>query len=113
MLLLDRNDETIQKIVQIPIGSVLNNFSEIQGELNLWGMNMIPITDLVAYGSSRTLENIRDFSVSGLRKVAVFLFQSKKRIRIFEMEVEDDEEEDDNDTTLGNSGISSELNSSI
>ena len=50
------------------------------------------------------------FAVSGPRKVIAFLFKNRKRIRIYDMV---DEEEEDEDDTLGNSGISSELNNSF
>ena len=50
------------------------------------------------------------FAVSGPRKVVAFLFKNKKRIRIYDMVEEEEEDEDD---TLGNSGISSEINNSF
>lgn len=43
--------------------------------------------------------------------MAAFLFKNKKRIRIYDMEIE--EEDDDEGDTLGNSGFSSELNTSF
>ena len=55
--------------------------------------------------------NADEFSVSGPRKLAAFLFKNKKRVRIYDMEIE--EEDDDEGDTLGNSGFSSELNTSF
>jgi hypothetical protein len=59
----------------------------------------------------RELENMAacKAAVSGPRKVSALLFRNRRRIRIYDMEVEDDEEEDD---TLGTSAVSNELNSS-
>ena len=49
------------------------------------------------------------FAVSGPRKISVFLFKNKKRIRIYDMEVEEEEEDD----TLQSSGFSNaDLNTS-
>jgi anaphase-promoting complex subunit 4 len=55
--------------------------------------------------------NADKFAVSGPRKVAAFLFKTKKRIRIYDMEIEEEDDDDENET-LGNSGFSSELNTS-
>jgi anaphase-promoting complex subunit 4 len=35
------------------------------------------------------------FAVSGTRKVAVILSESRRKVRLFEMEVEEEEEDDD------------------
>lgn len=71
--------------------------------------------------SFRELERILavQFAVSGLRKVAVFLFRNKRRVRIYDMEVDDEDGDDDEDEaeeeneTLGTSELSgSEFNTS-
>ena len=49
-------------------------------------------------------------AISGPRKVAALLFRNRRRIRIYDMEVEDDDEDDD---TLGTSAVSNDLNSSM
>ena len=47
-----------------------------------------------------------------LMQVAALLFRNRRRIRIYDMEVEDDDDEEDD--TLGTSAnISAELNSSM
>ncbi|CAB4065593.1 APC4 [Lepeophtheirus salmonis] len=83
---------------------------ETNSELSLESISSVNIFDLFGQGCYKELENICEFSVSGPRKVAVFIFNHRKRLRIYEMEVEDDDDDDENDTTLGNSNISSDLN---
>ena len=53
-------------------------------------------------------------AVSGQRKVSSVLYQNRKRVKIFDMEVEDDDDDDDDDEydTLGTSGLSSDMNTS-
>ena len=70
------------------------------------------LSDLSCY---RELENIAAgarAAISRPRKLAALLFPNRRRIRIYDMEVEDDD--DDEDDTLGTSAnISAELNSSL
>ena len=55
--------------------------------------------------------NAEVFAVSGPRKVVAFLFKNRKKVRIYDMEIE--EEDDDETDIIGNSGVSSsELNTS-
>ena len=63
--------------------------------------------DEVSGLKSRLLESLpaRQLAVSGPRKVSVFLFKNKKRIRIYDMEGEEEEEED----TLESSGFSASM----
>ena len=51
------------------------------------------VSALIGGMSSRALDNIRarQFAVSGTRKVACVLFASRRRVRLFLMDVEDDE----------------------
>ena len=66
-----------------------------------------PQVDEVSGLKSRLLESLpaRQLAVSGPRKVSVFLFKNKKRIRIYDMEGEEEEEED----TLESSGFSASM----
>ena len=76
------------------------------------------IFDVTGQACHRELEKITSvqFAVSGPRKVAAFLFENKKRVRIYDMEVEDasDDEDEENEIMGGqSSGLSSsELNTS-
>jgi anaphase-promoting complex subunit 4 len=60
----------------------------------------VPSCDAVSLmepSTLRPMENLvaSTFAVSGTRKVAVVLSESKRRVRLFEMEVEEEEEEED------------------
>ena len=76
------------------------------------------IFELTGQACHRELEKIASiqFAVSGPRNVAAFLFENKKRVRIYDMEADEasDEEDDENEIMGGqSSGLSSsELNTS-
>ena len=72
------------------------------GDESLSNQNII---NLAGPACHRELEglNAESFAMS-VRKVAAFLFKNRKRIRIYDMEIE--EEDDDEGDTLGNSGLS-------
>jgi anaphase-promoting complex subunit 4 len=57
----------------------------------------IEATMLLDSGALRPVENMvaSKFAVSGTRKVAVVLSESRRKVRLFEMEVEEEEEEDE------------------
>ena len=83
------------------------------------GLIVKSIFDVTGQACHRELEKITSvqFAVSGPRKVAAFLFENKKRVRIYDMEVEeasDDDEDEENEIMGGqSSGLSSsELNTS-
>ena len=84
------------------------------------GLDVKSIFDLAGQACHRELERLSSIqvAVSGPRKVAAFLFENKKRIRIYDMEVEeeDEDEEDEENEIMGgpSSGgpSSSELNTS-
>ena len=79
-------------------------------------LNIKSIFTLTGQACHRELEKIQSvqFAVSGPRKVAAFLFENKKRVRIYDMEVEASDDEDEENEILGqSSGLSSsELNTS-
>jgi len=54
-------------------------------------------TGMLEPNSLRPLENMvgAQLAVSGERKVAVVLSESRRRVRLFEMEAEEDEEEEE------------------
>ena len=82
------------------------------------GLIVKSIFDVTGQACHRELQKITSvqFAVSGPRKVAAFLFENKKRVRIYDMEVEDasDDEDEENEIMGGqSSGLSSsELNTS-
>ena len=82
------------------------------------GLLVKSIFDVTGQACHRELEKIASvqFAVSGPRKVAAFLFENKKRVRIYDMEVEEasDDEDEENEIMGGkSSGLSSsELNTS-
>ena len=83
------------------------------------GLMVKSVFDLTGQACHRELERISSvqFAVSGPRKVAALLFENKKRIRIYDMEVEEasDDDDDENNEMMGgqSSGFSSsELNTS-
>ena len=88
--------------------SLINLNSSLARDL---GLNLLSVLFFQACQRELELLNSETFAVSGPRKVVAFLFKNRKRIRIYDMEIE--EEDDDENDTLGNSGLSSsELNTS-
>ena len=79
---------------------------------------MKSIFELTGQACHRELEKIASiqFAVSGPRNVAAFLFENKKRVRIYDMEADEasDDEDEENEIMGGqSSGLSSsELNTS-
>ncbi|XP_076064305.1 anaphase-promoting complex subunit 4 [Oratosquilla oratoria] len=77
-------------------------------------------TNLVDPNGYRRLEHCSavQLAVSGSRKVALVLFESRKRVRLFEMEVDEDEDDEDEDETqresiINVSGVSEEMNETL
>ena len=76
------------------------------------------IFEISGQACHRELEKITSvkFAVSGPRNLAAFLFENKKRVRIYDMEADEasDEEDEENENMGGqSSGLSSsELNTS-
>ena len=97
-----------QTLVQLPLSSLAPLLTLYTGGPGtLAGEVPCHQVDDVSGLKSRLLESLpaRQLAVSGPRKVSVFLFKNKKRIRIYDMEGEEEEEED----TLESSGFSASM----
>ncbi|XP_076313209.1 anaphase-promoting complex subunit 4 [Tachypleus tridentatus] len=112
VLLVESHDEIpdrgIPILVQFPLKNVAHEFQQINTRKNVDLINGLKrnidgasCLDKMNY---RYLESMRalQFAVSGSRKVACVLFSSRRRVRLFEMDVED-EEDDQDDTCLDES----------
>ena len=98
LLLLD-NQSMGSYLVQFPINLVQNNFQKFQNQYS----QAIDVINIQLGNSNydltinyRSLDNMKSsiLAVSGTRKVACIAFASKRRVRLFEMDVcEEDEEE--------------------
>uniref|UniRef100_A0A1B6CIQ6 Anaphase-promoting complex subunit 4 n=1 Tax=Clastoptera arizonana TaxID=38151 RepID=A0A1B6CIQ6_9HEMI len=103
-VLLEPHGENRSAIfVQIPTKSIRNRKEDILDGNSIVESNALrSVVDMVA---SR-------FAVSGSRKVAVVLSESRRKVRLFEMEVEEEEEEEDGmDGTLSSTKNSDNSNS--
>jgi len=101
-LLLDDDQQTL---LQLPVAAVAPHLTPTPlATAPLPSLPSCNVLDLGGRASCRALDNITaaQFAVSGPRKVSVFLFKNKKRIRIYDMEVEEEED----DETLESSGFS-------
>lgn len=98
-----------QTLLQLPVAAVTPHLASLPPH-NSDGASPLPslpssnMLELGGRACCRALDNIsaEQFAVSGPRKVSVFLFKNKKRIRIYDMEVEEEED----DETLESSGFS-------
>lgn len=75
----------------------------------------VALTGLLEPASIRPIDSMvaAKFAVSGSRKVAVVLSESRRKVRLFEMEAEEEEEEDDGmDTTTNKESDTSTLGAS-
>jgi len=126
---LNFSDETDrsqnQQLVQLSVADVQVHMRELRlpalptgGAVDfadiVSGLRAISVFDIAGPACIRELERIQavQFAVS-VRKVAAFLFSSKKRVRIYDMDM-DEEAEDDFDEENEIAGMSSsELNTSV
>ncbi|XP_075218785.1 anaphase-promoting complex subunit 4 isoform X2 [Lycorma delicatula] len=93
-VLLEPSGENRSAIfVQLPTKSVREaESSTVDGSSLIDSSALRPVENMVA----------SSFAVSGIRKVAVVLSESRRKVRLFEMEVEEDEEEEETmDATIG------------
>ena len=72
--------------IQLPTKGVRGSTSDtVEGNTLVDPVALRPITDMVA----------STFAVSGHRKIAVVLSDSRRKVRLFEMEVEEEEEDEE------------------
>lgn len=104
------SDNSFPYLVQLSLKHLHSHFQtippkmsdyELLTELDLPAVDAAQFLDKMNF---RRLENMRaaSFAVSGARNVVCVLFQSRRRVRTFEMDVEEEEEDDDcdNDNSL-------------
>jgi len=96
-ILLETGD--VQTLVQLPLPNLQSSLKPLMLQSSTVPQDMLNSNDIIEVGgraSCRDLENIRacSFSVSGTRNVSVMLFVSRKRLRIYDMEVEEEEDEE-------------------
>ena len=104
-LLLGERESSQSFLVQMPLNLLSASFKPISKHIDL--MSQPKATPLELSNASnetgliyRSLDNMVLLSVSGSRKVACVSFASKRRVRLFEMDVsEDDDEERESDRT--------------
>ncbi|GFG34068.1 hypothetical protein Cfor_11412 [Coptotermes formosanus] len=106
-VLLEQNGENRSAtFVQFPMRIALEAATSVslrgildgnQAEYILNFAPRVEATMLLDSGTFRPVENMvaSGFAVSGTRKVAVILSESRRKVRLFEMEVEEEEEDDD------------------
>lgn len=104
-----------QRMIQMCLADVQQHFREIkmsfQPQRSLPdNLRSVSVFDVSAQACHRELDRINSvqFAVSGPRKVAAFLFENKRRVRVYDMEI--DEEEFDEDEEEEAAVSSSELN---
>jgi len=96
-VLLETGD--IQTLVQLPLTNLESSMKPLQLKSSTIPEDTLNSNNIIEVGgraSCRDLENIRacSFSVSGTRNVSVMLFLNRKRLRIYDMEVEEEEDEE-------------------
>jgi len=96
-VLLESGD--IQTLVQLPLPNLESSLKPLLLKSSTIPQDTLHSNNIIEVGgraSCRDLENIRacSFSVSGTRNVSVMLFLNRKRLRIYDMEVEEEEDEE-------------------
>ena len=110
-LLMAEPDSNQSFLVQMPVNLLNQHFRQIPKRIDLnsgISSTTLQLSNATNTGSEsgliyRSMDNMVLMSVSGSRKVACISFASKRRVRLFEMDVsEDDDEERDSDRLTDN-----------
>ncbi|KAJ4436697.1 hypothetical protein ANN_16829 [Periplaneta americana] len=99
-VLLEQNGESrVAVFVQFPMRVALEATMPVSvpGQQILSCAPRVEASALLEAGALRPVENMvaSKFAVSGTRKVAVVLSESRRKVRLFEMEVEEEEEDEE------------------
>uniref|UniRef100_A0A2R5LB43 Anaphase-promoting complex subunit 4 n=1 Tax=Ornithodoros turicata TaxID=34597 RepID=A0A2R5LB43_9ACAR len=94
-------EQSVPILVQFPMKHILPFFRQVTKQASAYDAvteRDLPAVDIAQFLDKlnyRRLENVKAsaFAVSGARSVACVLFQSRRRVRLFEMDVEEEEEE--------------------
>lgn len=93
-------EQSVPILVQLPMKHVLPFFQRAAKQVSVYdavseqGLPTVDVAQFLDRLNYRRLENMKAsaFAVSGARSVACVLFQSRRRVRLFEMDVEEEEE---------------------
>lgn len=110
-------EPSVPILVQFPMKHVHQYFRPVPkqpsvdgtlADLDLPAVDAAQFLDKMNY---RRLENVKvaSFAVSGARKVACVLFQSRRRVRLFEMDVEEEDEQEGSPKKDGLGPVMSDL----
>ena len=117
-LLLGEPDSSQSFLVQMPLNILNSNFKPISKQIDLISQtNAISLELSNASSESgliyRSMDNMVLLSVSGSRKVACVSFASKRRVRLFEMDVSEDDDEERESVKTNDLNTSGEQDKSL
>ena len=106
MLLVNHSADSRPALVQFPLSTIpqssYTTVNTTENIVNITGMQTVELGALLTTGTPQHLDNMRAHSMAvSLRKTAVVLFQSRRRVRILMMEEEEEEEDEMDDTGAG------------